>query len=64
MSENSIVTTFRDKYNHTLKYKHVRYNKTLNEAQRLNARDLMWLIAFVEGDGFFGVTKSNKIFKI
>ena len=32
-------------------------------SQRLNARDHMWLVGFVEGDGYFGVTRNGKYVK-
>ncbi len=34
-----------------------------NKFQRLNARNLMWLIGFVEGDGSFSVNKNGKYVK-
>ena len=36
---------------------------TLNNSQRPNARDLMWLVGFVEGDGSFSVNKNGKYVK-
>jgi ubiquinol-cytochrome c reductase cytochrome b subunit len=36
---------------------------SLNGAQRLNARDLMWLVGLVEGDGSFSVNKNGKYVK-
>jgi hypothetical protein len=58
MPDNSIITAFRDKDNCTLKCKHVRYNKTLNGTQRLNARDLMWLAGSLAPPGGLGKTLS------
>lgn len=38
------------------------HNNAFN-SQRLNARDHMWLVGFVEGDGTFGVNKNGKYVK-
>jgi len=38
-------------------------NKPLNNSQRPNARDLQWLVGFVEGNGSFTIKKNGKYVK-
>lgn len=41
----------------------IRFNNTNTNPQRLNSKDLIWLVRFVEGDGWFSINKNGKYAK-